>query len=162
MTDQATLQMLAAIGEREIETTDLLIQMIAATVLVNTGQTAVTFSPADMDRVFREYRTDVAFGTDGKTTVTIVGKNGSTAPSLAVQDEDASGALEGAVRQPERPVWAIRSDGGNTLYRMLDRHDAERHVSNYRHGRIENRFCLHPDCPTSVCNRAEVTSAVDN
>lgn len=73
----------------------------------------------------------------------------------------------------DRPVWAVRfwcATGDSfrpELKECTDREDAERTVRGYHDddGRpdatIENRYCLHPDCPSTGCNRSEATSDAD-
>lgn len=73
----------------------------------------------------------------------------------------------------DRPVWAVRfwcatGDGFKPeLKECADREDAERVVRGYHDddGRpdatIENRYCLHADCPSTGCNHSEATSDTD-
>lgn len=65
-----------------------------------------------------------------------------------------------------RPIWVIKN-GAGSLFKMFDRADAERQLlgkpvqvphqlqssfANDPLAVIENRWCLHVDCPTSGCN----------
>lgn len=79
-------------------------------------------------------------------------------------------------KEHNRPVWAIKN-GNGSLFRMHDQADAERQLrgeGDHTHAPrfkddplsvIENRWCLHVDCPTTGCNhdpklqdKAEATS----
>lgn len=80
---------------------------------------------------------------------------------------------QAALKVHDRPVWAVRfwcatGDGFRPeLKECVDREDAERVVRGYHDddGRpdatIENRYCLHEDCPSTGCNHSEATSDAD-
>lgn len=165
--------LLAETEKANVQTTDTLISMVAATVLAKLiedeggGRSNITFGPQDMDAMHREY--EMTATRDGLlTTVSIrprpeTDKSETTqAGSLMEQAEEAGKALpqvESAVH--DRPVWAIRyyaSHGGPYLARMHDQRDAEIHLSDYEtEGAaapvVENRMCLHPECPVDQCNQ---------
>jgi hypothetical protein len=179
--------MLLAAQALENETTSTLLDMLAATILSTLieeeghGRTNISFSPNSMNYMTKHYVYEST--TDGLTrTVSIQMREDSplrhdaeawTAPSnrhgVAV-DPDMNG--DGAKPQAEpkvwdRPVWAIRTKPDKFL-NMHDRADAERQLKLliqrdpiiYRTAHIENRFCLHPECPSTGCNEkpSEVTS----
>lgn len=58
----------------------------------------------------------------------------------------------------DRPVWAVRDGAG--LHEMPDEEAAKAFVlkSVDPIAAVENRFCLHPDCPSTGCNHTEATS----
>jgi hypothetical protein len=177
--------MLAAAEQANVETTETMIQMIAATVLAavldngvggpfrqDNGSWAVSFSPADVDAMYRAY--DMSAKREGMlTTVSIMERAVAEThqpTSLYVQagDTDAEPVKPQAeVVAYDRPLWAIRyysNDGGVYLALMHDQADAMRHLPDYvgRYDQpeptIENRWCLHPDCPTTGCTHTEATS----
>lgn len=61
----------------------------------------------------------------------------------------------------DRPVWAVRvssAAAGPTLMECTDRGEAEDYVrtlGGHVTTRIENRCCLHLECPASGCNEAK-------
>lgn len=72
-----------------------------------------------------------------------------------------------------RPQWVVACnalDGSKVLYRCFDRRDAERELRSWDRDRvlasnahIENRWCMHPECPSTGCShdvskRDEVSS----
>lgn len=161
-------EMIAAMETANLETTETLINMVAATVLMKIGgPRSVSISPADMDAMYRAY--DMTAKRDGMiTTVSIMPRPNDSAiePPVSLYATENTSAEE---PQPQaegqvyvRPVWAISyhdKDGKPCLASMHDRRDAERHVGDYGDlAAVENRCCLHPDCPAEHCNRVEVTS----
>lgn len=58
----------------------------------------------------------------------------------------------------DRPVWAVRDGAG--LHEMPDEDAAKAFVlkSVDPIAAVENRYCLHQDCPSTGCNHAEATS----
>lgn len=148
--------LLAAFTTADLDVTESLIQMTAATVLYKLiqdeggGRANVRFSPADMDAMYRDYHIEA--GRDGLITfVRIIPKEG-TSDRLMVQDEDTSDALPQAEAKPERPLWAIRE--GTQLFRCLDQRDAQRQLAGHNPiAVIENRFCWHEECPSEHCNK---------
>lgn len=151
----------------DAENTSTLIGMIAATVLVKLGEeegkgrSNITFSPADVDDVYKRYAVDVAIeGAD--TTVKVRPLDaGEAGLSLMVRDDvDSTDAKPQALPKDERPVWAVRING--KLQEADDRRTAEGMLSMTGDplAAIENRMCMHEDCPTTRCNHVppEVTS----
>jgi hypothetical protein len=164
-------QMVAAAAMAEVETTETLMQMLAATILATlieeegTGRSNITYSPASMDHMMKNY----TFTTEKDamaTTIRIEMKPDSDlrdeanwrAPSNRHQVEDVSDAKPQAEPKTyDRPLWAIRAD--DTLYRTADQADAERQLKGSFFDNplaiIVNRHCLHLECPDSVCNQPE-------
>jgi hypothetical protein len=158
--------MLAVAAEREVETTEALIHMVAATVLMlgiderNVIQTfgqadgsyAITFSPLDMDVMFREY--DMRVTREGvSTTVGITKRNepvlGLTA---APGTDDSEPALPQVVaKSHDRPYWFAKI--GPERVGPVERAEAERLVQDSLRidstivAEIENRQCARPECP---------------
>lgn len=174
-------QLLADAEKLNVEVTSSLIEMVAATVLSKLieeeggGRSSIEFTPADMDAMSQRYVLHAS--SEGMATkVRIEPRPGSQAalvtstPASFYRDSgiDASDAKPQApVHDYNRPVWAIRhygDDGEPLLACMHDQRDAERHLADYNgpydlpEPSIENRMCLHPDCPAEHCNQAEVTS----
>jgi hypothetical protein len=170
-----------------VETTETLIHMVAATVLSKLieeeggGRANITFGPLDMDAMYRDY--EMAATHDGLlTTVRIKPREDKLVThefhdpkppvSLMAQTVDPSlvPASPQAVAVPhDRPLWVIsyyNEDGeGPFVKRMQDQATATRLLNTFHYNDsvpfpvIENRFCLHPDCPAEHCNHVEVTSA---
>lgn len=174
-------ELVAAAEMANVETTETLIHMIAATVLSKLideeggGRSNISFSPADMDAMHQRYVLDAT--RDGMlTTVSITPREGAFEGGLHVSTASAEGGLsappESFYRSQEpidsgpakpqadihvydRPLWAVRIDG--MLVPCSDRNAAERSVSWHTANRtenivqIENRFCYHDDCPADRC-----------
>lgn len=164
-------QLIGAAAAAEVETTDTLMQMLAATILATlieeegTGRSNITYSPASMDHVMMHYN----FTTEKRamaTTIRIKMKPDSAlrqetnwrAPSNRHEVEDVSNAKPQAEPKTyDRPIWAIR--WGEQLYEYDTRRQAEADMISRDDGGIpaslENRMCMHIECPTTVCNRPE-------
>lgn len=118
--------MIAAIEMGNVEITETLIHMVAATVLAKQieeeggGRSNITFSPADMDAMHRDY--EMQTKRDGLiTTVTIVPRNphthtvggpDHTMNRLMAQAEDDRGALPQVEQSPAKPYFFYRDGGG--------------------------------------------------
>lgn len=171
-------EMVAAVEQRNVETTETLIHMVAATVLAKLideeggGRIDISFSPADMDEMHRRYEMNATH--DGMlTTVSIKPRAGAFPPlSLRAEDgiDDTEAKPQAEHHDHDRPVWAIRyfdKAGNPYLAKMHDQGDAQRHLPDYMgpydmpEPTIENRFCLHPDCPAERCNHDAPVSEGD-
>lgn len=172
-------EMVAATEARNVEVTETLIHMTAATVLSvlideeGGGRTNVTFSPADMDEMNRRYELDASH--DGMiTTVSIKPREGMFPKSMSVHTAPAAAnaqvAPESLYREDgvddtpadeqvtehtyDRPLWAARVDG--KLFPASDQAQAEKIVASNsapdKIAQVENRFCYHNDCPAEHCN----------
>lgn len=173
-------EMIAAAEIASVETTDTLMQMVAATVLSvlideeGGGRSNVSYSPFTMDSMMARY--DFTAKRDGMiTTVHIKPKPGAFARNgdqllptipgdpfvpmpksvMYAQEgiDDAPAEPQAEAVSFDRPLWAARVDG--TLHPASDRSEAERLVSTADMGQvaqIENRFCYHQDCPAERCN----------
>lgn len=171
-------EMMAAVEQINAGNTAVLIELIAAVVMLARNdnplcdQLTVTFSPHDIDEMQKRWEMD-AKRDDMWLTVTLTRKPEAGESWLADTEENGDGAKPQAeaADTPERPVWAIRN-GLGSLFRMHDKADAERqirgepghelqsHFADDPAAVIENRWCLHPECPSSICNRvAEDTEA---
>lgn len=163
--------LLAEAEKHNVEVTDTLISMIAATVLAKLveeeggGRTNITFGPQDMDAMHRNYEMSVT--RDGLLTTVrisprsemlkthqvhdiIAGQAVETEASLMAQDEDTSGALPQAEAKEERPYWFFNS-AGTGRQGPMPRDDAQALVykSVDPTARIENRNCPKAECPNS-------------
>lgn len=156
--------MMAAVEEINTGNARVLIELIAGVVMMKRNDNplldtmSVTFQPSDIDEMQRNYE----FGVKRHglhVTVTLVRKAEPT-ESWTFRDDDDVPAKPQAEAQPDRPVWAIRVADMLTGY--PDRAMAEdmllRMVPELG-AQIENRYCLHPECPTTGCNHAEATSS---
>lgn len=166
---------------------DMLAATILATLIEEQGggRANISFSPNSMNHMTKHYTHSVTM--DGLTrTVTIAMREDSplagdmeawSEPSnrhgVALQDEDPTGALPQAEpKNHDRPIWAVRTsryvreadEWHPVLLNCHDRADAERQcvsIANGHNGRtahVENRYCLHPECPASGCTQSEATS----
>lgn len=164
---------LVSAAQIENEVTSTLINMVAATVLatlINTeggGRTNVTISPGEMQAVLSEWEYTVE--TKGMyRTIRIAPKNPadwtdekppSKLESLLMGDHDDGPATSQAPEHEyTRPLWAVNylnKLSGRSLMRCYDQADAERQIRAFSvataDARIENRWCLHPGCPTTGC-----------
>lgn len=156
--------MMAAVEEINTGNARVLIELIAGVVMMKRNDNplldtmSVTFQPSDIDEMQRNYEFGVKrYGLH--VTVTLVRKAEPT-ESWTFRDDDEVPAKPQAEAQPDRPVWAIRVSDMLTGY--PDRATAEdmllRMVPELG-AQIENRYCLHPECPTTGCNHAEATSS---
>ena len=155
--------MIAAIEQGNVETTETLIHMIAATVLAKLiedeggGRSNVSFSPADMDAMHRDY--DMRTKRDGLiTTVTIVPRNPHThvvgGPDhamnrLMAQAEDETGALPQVEASPAKPYFFYRDGGGRQGPMSKDDAQAKVFQSVDPTAHVENRMCGRVECPNS-------------
>lgn len=165
----------------ENEVTSTLMDMTVATVLATLieeeggGRSNIAISPMSMDHMMKHYlyevrnegmirHVSIKLREDSDLKDEAAWREPSNRHGVMHQDEDASGAkpqAEPKVR--DRPVWAIKN-GHGSLFRMHDQADAERQLrgeGDHMHAPrfkddplsvIENRWCLHVDCPTTGCN----------
>lgn len=160
----------------ENEITSHLMDMLAATLLATLieeeggGRSNISYSPLSMDHMMKHYdftvendgliRTvRISLKPDSDLTDESKWREPSNRHGVMHQDEDPTGAKPQAEEHVHnRPIWAIRAN--DALWRMADQADAGRLLPNYLQGdptaHIENRFCLHKECPSTGCN--EVTS----
>lgn len=161
----------------ENEVTSTLMDMLAATILATLieqeggGRTNISFSPGGMQEVLSNwtYTSEVS---GMIRTVRIQPKNDdweetqdrptdAKLESLLMREnesiQDAKPQAEPKVH--DRPVWAVRisAEGEEPYLRWcMDADDAKRvlRVISQSHplAAIENRFCLHMECPTNRCN----------
>lgn len=68
---------------------------------------------------------------------------------------------QAAPKVHDRPVWAVRDGAG--LHETADEGTAKAFVlkSVDPIAAVENRYCLHEDCPSTGCNHSEATSDAD-
>lgn len=171
-----TIHVAAAALENEITST--LINMTAATILgtlINEeggGRTNIRISSGSMQEILSDWNYTVEM--EGLVrNVRITPKNADAwevpdesydpakAPLASLLMTEASADIE-AKPQAEpheynRPVWAVAvvGENGTTLMICHDRADAGRQYRKLPRAavaHIENRWCLHPDCPSTGCN----------
>lgn len=175
-------KLLVSAAALENEVTSTLMDMLAATILATLidqeggGRTNITFSPHSMKEKMAAWNYTVE--TDGLIrTVRISPVNeaefepgdgdqiqrGMMLKGLGPVVDSGKVLPQAEPKEYNRPVWAIRVDSddpddqGSRLLRMHDQADATRQlrqmVGDHPTAKIENRFCLHPDCPATGCNR---------
>jgi len=167
----------------ENEVTSTLMDMTVATVLATLieeeggGRSNVSISPMSMDHMQQHYLYEVR--NDGMIRHVSI-KMREDSP---LQDEEnwrkpshRHGLVDSAPTPPhsvddlkpqaapkvhDRPVWAVRDGAG--LHDMDDEAAAKAFVlkSVDPIAAVENRYCLHEDCPSTGCNHSEATSDAD-
>ncbi len=155
--------MIAAVEQGNVEITETLIHMVAATVLAKLiedegcGRSNISFSPADMDAMHRDY--ELHHKRDGLvTTVTIVPRDKQVflvgGPDhalnwLMAQDEDTTDALPQVEQSPAKPYFFYRDGGGRQG--PMGKQEAQdlvfKSVDPTAH--VENRMCGRAECPNS-------------
>jgi len=156
MTGTHAYDMIAAYAETDAGITEGLMHMIAATVLMKSGLTEVTFSPDDLNDTHRDYQMHVTI--DGLITTVRITPRDQPEASLAVQDEDTTDSRPQAEHvEHDRPLWFMHDSFG--LREANSAEQARRMVSRSVDpiASVRNRMCAHPECPDSKCTR-EVTS----
>lgn len=160
----------------ENEVTSTLMDMTVATVLATLieeeggGRSNISISPMSMDHMQQHYIYEV--------------RNEGMIRHVSIKlREDSNLQDEAAWREPsnrhglvdvapaplsldqlkpqaepkvhDRPVWAVRDGAG--LHEMPDEDAAKAFVlkSVDPIAAVENRYCLHPDCPSTGCNRTD-------
>ena len=173
--------MLLAAQSLENEVTSTLMDMLAATILSTLieeeggGRSNISFSPNSMAHMTKHYTYVVE--SDGLTRkVSIQMREDSplrhdmeawmqpsNRHSVAL-DHSLNG--DGAKPQAEphvydRPLWAVK--GGGRLRNCHDRKDAETQCLSLTERNpeevytVENRYCLHWECPSTGCNEKDST-----
>jgi hypothetical protein len=176
-----------AAARLENEVTSTLMDMTVATVLATLieeeggGRSNVSISPMSMDHMQQHYTYEVR--NEGLIRhVSITMREDSPLKSEENWREPSNRhSLVDVATEPytvddlkpqaepkeyNRPLWVISyigKDGERHIALMHDQADAKRHVGDYESPgaplpEVQNRFCLHADCPTTGCNYAEVTS----
>lgn len=171
----------------ENEITSTLMDMLAATILVKLieeeggGRANIRYSPFDMEQAMSRWNYTVENEGMVRNVRISMKEGGSAEAEFEKTDEapfpGASGLMrrddlstEGAKPQAEehiydRPLWAVKGDG--RLRNCHDRKDAEAQCLSLIERNpeeiytVENRHCLHWECPASGCNEKpepEVTS----
>lgn len=162
--------MIAAVELGNIETTETLIHMVAATVLAKLiedeggGRANISFSPADMDAMHRDY--EMIANRDGMvTTIKLVPREAKlashqhhdivagvaveTEASLMQQDEDTTDALPQVEASPAKPYFFYRDGGGRQGPMSKDDAQAKVFQSVDPTAHVENRMCGRVECPNS-------------
>lgn len=156
--------MIAAVEQGNVEITETLIHMVAATVLAKLiedeggGRSNISFSPADMDAMHRDY--EIETNRDGmvttvkiiprKTTGLYIGGSGDhTTNRLMIQDEDTEGALPQVEASPAKPYFFYRDGGGRQGPMDKDAAQALVLKSVDPTAHVENRMCGRVECPNS-------------
>lgn len=155
--------MIAAVEQGNIETTETLIHMVAATVLAKLiedeggGRSNISFSPADMDAMHRDYEMET--NRDGMVTTVkiiprdthalIVGGPDHALNRLMAQDEDTEGALPQVEASPAKPYFFFRDGAGRQGPMSQDDAQALVLKSVDPTAHVENRMCGRTNCPNS-------------
>lgn len=166
----------AAVLENEVTST--LMDMLAATILATLidqeggGRTNISFSPHSMKEKMAAW--SYAVETDGMIrTVRISPVNadefepgdgaaiqkGMILKGLGPVVDSGTARPQAEPKEYKRPIWVIRyadKEANPHLAVMHDRADAARHVGDYKTSgqpwpEVQNRWCLHPECPTTGC-----------
>lgn len=161
--------MIAEIEKGNVATTETLIHMVAGTVLAKLiedeggGRSNVSFSPADMDAMHRDYELET--NRDGLiTTIKLIPRDGKMQThhivdepfispeafdSLMTQDEDTTDALPQAEKSVAKPYWFFND--GEVREGPMDKEMAQRMMAVTKSplAHIENRMCGRAECPNS-------------
>lgn len=166
---------------------DMTVATVLATLFEEEGggRCNVAISPNSMNHMTKNYTYDVTM--EGLTRHIAIQmredsplqtEEGWSKPSnrhaVALdENEDPTGALPQAEpKNHDRPIWAIRTTRYEeqvdewlpVLLNHHDRRDAERQclaitkANPTRPAHVENRYCLHVECPASGCTQSEATS----
>lgn len=155
--------MIAAVEQGNVETTETLIHMVAATVLAKLiedeggGRSNISFSPADMDAMHRDY--EMVANRDGMVTTIkiiprdphalIVGGPDHDLNRLMAQNEDTEGALPQVEASPAKPYFFFRDGAGRQGPMSQDDAQALVLKSVDPTAHVENRMCGRVECPNS-------------
>lgn len=157
----------------ENEVTSTLMDMTVATVLATLieeeggGRSNISISPMSMDHMQQHYiyevrnegmirHVSIKLREDSNLQDEAAWREPSNRHGVMHQDEDTSNAKPQAEpKVHDRPVWAVRDGAG--LHEMPDEDTAKAFVlkSVDPIAAVENRYCLHPDCPSTGCNRTD-------
>jgi hypothetical protein len=169
---QPQFDMMAAGATLEAQTIQTLMAMQTATVLAalieeeGGGRANMSYSPMKMAEMMAIYGFTVEH--DKLITTVRIFEKDQREP-LFPKEDNPGGHLMKLPEEPKewnRPIWAVRISGYTDepyLRQCNDRDDAERVIralSSTLITQVENRFCLHPDCPTTGCNETEATSDI--
>lgn len=172
--DYNQIAVTAAALENEITST--LMDMSVATVLATLieeeggGRSNIGISPLSMDHMMKHYiyevrnegmirHVSIKLREDSNLQDEAAWREPSNRHGVMHQDEDTANAKPQAEpKVHDRPVWAVRDGAG--LHEMPDEDAAKAFVlkSVDPIAAVENRYCLHQDCPSTGCNHAEATS----
>lgn len=160
---------------------DMTVATVLATLIEEEGggRSNVSISPMSMDHMMKHYvyevrnegmirHVSIQMREDSDLRNEAAWREPSNRHGVMHQDEDGSNAKPQAEpKDYKRPTWAIKN-GQGSLFRMHDRADAERQLrgklpvesphdlqSSFKNDPlvvIENRWCLHTDCPSTGCN----------
>ena len=184
LTDDNGATVAAAMLENEVTST--LMDMTVATVLATLieeeggGRSNVSISPMSMDHMQQHYiyevrnegmirHVSIRMREDSDLRNEEAWREPSNRHGVMHQVEDTSNAKPQAEpKVHDRPVWAVRIpiDGEEPYLRPCNDEDHARKILRAVSGShplaaIENRYCLHVDCPTTGCNKSEATSDSD-
>jgi hypothetical protein len=173
LTDDNGATVAAAMLENEVTSTllDLTVATVLATLIEEEGggRSNVSISPMSMDHMMKHYEPDVRLDglirhvsiklrDDSDLKNEAAWREPSNRHGVMHQDEDTTGAkAQAEPHEYNRPVWAVNyfEGGARKLLNCHDREDAARqcrYLPADLDPRVENRHCLHPDCPSSRCN----------
>lgn len=171
LTDDNGAAVAAAMLENEVTST--LMDMTVATVLATLieeeggGRSNIGISPLSMDHMMKHYiyevrnegmirHVSIKLREDSNLQDETAWREPSNRHGVMHQDEDTSNAKPQAEpKVHDRPVWAVRDGAG--LHEMPDEDTAKAFVlkSVDPIAAVENRYCLHPDCPSTGCNHTD-------
>lgn len=147
-------EIIAETERANVETTETLIGMVAATVLAKLiqdeggGRANVTFGPADMDQMMADYEMEAK--RDGLLTVVHIKPREQARERLMSQVEDASGANPQVIPSPAKPYYFFNSRGTGRQGPMpKDEAQALVYKSVDPTATVENRMCKRAKCPNS-------------
>lgn len=172
-------KMLVSAAALENEVTSTLMDMLAATILATLieeeggGRSNITYSPMSMEHMAQHYTYEtendglirtvrIKLREDSNLNDQAAWREPSNRHGLVPVESEVSGAGAKPQAEPKehnRPVWAIRyidKEEQPHLALMHDQADATRHVGDYESPgaplpEVQNRWCLHADCPTTGC-----------
>lgn len=157
----------------ENEVTSTLMDMVVATVLATLieeeggGRSNISISPMSMDHMNQHYiyevrneglirHVSIKMREDSPLQDEANWREPSNRHGVMHQDEDTANAKPQAEpKVHDRPVWAVRDGAG--LHEMPDEDAAKAFVlkSVDPIAAVENRYCMHSDCPSTGCNHAD-------
>lgn len=157
----------------ENEVTSTLMDMTVATVLATLieeeggGRSNIGISPFSMDHMMKHYlyevrnegmirHVSIKLREDSNLQDETAWREPSNRHGVMHQDEDTSNAKPQAEpKVHDRPLWAVRDGAG--LHEMPDEDTAKAFVlkSVDPIAAVENRYCMHSDCPSTGCNHAD-------
>ena len=151
--------MMAAVEEINTGNMAVLIELIAAVVLsgcISDDATTIetSFTPQDIDDMQKRF--EMSASRNGLLLTVRLDRKPEEGVSWRLDEtEDPVGARDQATGHPERPRWTVRDSEGVFHPYPTKGHAQLALVNDFRGdeiARVENRYCLHYDCPSTHCN----------